>query len=107
MYCPTLDPSFSLGVQVSLPQQCVHPSPLEQLLLPFPTVLLPSPTGLPATPIPDISPPTVTMASLTVASKPPSYIMKHTLHDNPTGNIPTQTVLVGLGKRSNCLFIIQ
>ena len=56
---PTLDPSFSLGVQVSLPQQYARPSPLEQLLLPFPTVLLPSPTGLPATPIPDISPPTV------------------------------------------------
>jgi hypothetical protein len=27
------------------------------------------------------------MASPVTASKPPSYIMKNTLHDNPTGNI--------------------
>jgi hypothetical protein len=27
------------------------------------------------------------MASLVTASKPPSYIMQNTLHDNPTGNI--------------------
>ena len=80
---PTLDPSFSLGVQVSLPlQQYVHPSPLEQLLPPFPTVLLPSPTGLPATTTSVLRPSTVTMSSSTV--KPPSHVMKTTLHDNPS-----------------------
>jgi hypothetical protein len=27
------------------------------------------------------------MASLVTASKPPSYIMQNTLHDDPTGNV--------------------
>jgi len=90
---PILDPSFSLGVKASLspqktktnktpfPPQYVQPPPLEQLLLPFPLVPPLFPTGVTAFQSRQSPESLVTMASLVTASKPPSHIMQHTLHD--------------------------